>query len=585
MAKSKSNVSALQIPQILIEKERIEEICEKYLSQDWYKSLLFLFIGIIVPMGITFNIMPDSISQQYKSGYQVALYIGVAITIFLGAKVFLLNKREKLVEQILSEAISNAAYTGLLVIATEDRDTNGNSVMKFLTEEHWGGAEFLPFVHLDRTIPPENQERTVIQHGAKILGISSERIDLEYMDAYAFQSIKRHGKYGKDQLFYYEFYFVKIDGRLKPKVTKEGVWRSIQELKNDPLTMKENSDVISKLDKMSSILSDCFTSVQKRSDIKVIWNITKECRHDCKICATHDDERLELCLGDKAKVLLSLIAARDYIKSIDFAGGDPLVNIDSKKIIKYAIDLLGKSTISITTTGKGIETLSTDEKYLMLNNCELTIDSPESDDKIVKDYRTGSDYNDYNYAVAEKERSFISNLTINIPILKPDATAYEIDKIAEKINNINPERVNILRLMPVGKFSKELYPENYNPTNFIEQLKSSLSDSIQVHYHCALRVKYDKTDCKCSMLERKIGIDCAGNVFACAWAAYLPLIVEENPFYLGNLVKSDLIEIIDSTKATTILQNLRNSTNNCCIFSYLYSDKKTIFAEEDPLKV
>lgn len=139
--------------------------------------------------------------------------------------------------------------------------------------------------------------------------------------------------------------------------------------------------------------------------------------------------------------------------------------------------------------------------------------------------------------------------------------------------------------MPVGKFSKELYPENYNPTNFIEQLISGLSDSIEVHYHCALRVKYDKSDCKCNMLERKIGIDCAGNVFACAWAAYLPLKIEENQFYLGNLAKNDLIEIIDSTKATTILQNLRNSSNHCCIFSYLYSDKKTIFAEKDPLKI
>lgn len=105
---------------------------------------------------------------------------------------------------------------------------------------------------------------------------------------------------------------------------------------------------------------------------------------------------------------------------------------------------MGKGTISVTTTGKGIETLSTDEKYLLLNNCELTIDSSESDDKIVTDYRTGSDYNNYNYAVAEKERSFISNLTINVPILKPDATSYEIDKIAKKINNISPQKVNIL---------------------------------------------------------------------------------------------------------------------------------------------
>lgn len=49
------------------------------------------------------------------------------------------------------------------------------------------------------------------------------------------------------------------------------------------------------------------------------------------------------------------------------------------------------------------------------------------------------------------------------------------------------------------------------------------------------------------LMRRKIGIDCAGNVFACAWGGYLPdTAVADNPLFLGNLLRQDLTEILDN---------------------------------------
>ena len=150
--------------------------------------------------------------------------------------------------------------------------------------------------------------------------------------------------------------------------------------------------------------------------------------------------------------------------------------------------------------------------------------------------------------------------------------------------------------MPVGRLGvnidKNLYKE-YNPIEtvklIIEKVKSL---DITCKPHCSLRILPQLSSCvktnHCEMLERKIGIDCAGNVYACAWGAYLPnCSPTDNPFYLGNLTKTSLIKILDGggklTKYSTIINEIesQNYHNYCSVVSYYIN--KTPYENYDPL--
>ena len=84
----------------------------------------------------------------------------------------------------------------------------------------------------------------------------------------------------------------------------------------------------------------------------------------------------------------------------------------------------------------------------------------------------------------------------------------------------------------------------------------------------------------CGRLKFKLGIDCAGNVFACAWAGYLSGFenVISNPFYIGNLLEMDLKNML--SEAINQNQNFKKMSKfnaqfagHCPLISYAYNRK------------
>lgn len=217
--------------------------------------------------------------------------------------------------------------------------------------------------------------------------------------------------------------------------------------------------------------------------------------------------------------------------------------------------------ISITTTGVGVDQLTENEKMIFLNNCVLSIDPVHFNEEGV---RNSLVYNKRNAQVGRRDREYMTKLRINIPILQTDLTEETMHNFAQIINKIKPDEVSLLRLMPVGKQISNLYPTDYDPLKFIDEFRKYLNPQIPIHIHCSLRCLYQDSKEKCTMVNNKIGIDCAGNVFACCWAGYLDYSVDDNPFYLGNLLENDLEEIMQSRK----VQELREEINRdeCSIF-------------------
>ena len=413
----------------------------------------------------------------------------------------------------------------------------------------------------------------------------------------------------KIQLNAFVFYDIEIKEQIKDELTQTGKdfqWMTLHEMKESADAMSTNKDVITLLESFP-VPKDSF--VNPFGNIKIIWNITKSCPYKCAICATHDDNRRELSSTEKLEVLNNIITAKSSIKSLDFAGGDPLHDIDSVNIIRASASSLGYDKISITTTGKGLSNSKLKIDNLKnITQCEITIDaahknlSAKSNDNIFS--RNEAGYSDNNIESINLVSEWASNIVINIPIINDDLTDIEIGNLMEKVKQIQRHvkikvSASLIRLMPVGKANTSISTgeySNYQPLNVVDKIKKKLEENgIPCKLHCSLRILpyFCKDVCEhhCNMLENKLGIDCAGNVFECAWGAYLPGInsPEENPFYLGNLTENTLSELLTGKNRTVPYRKIHSEIDSqnyrsfCSVISYYMG--KSLFDDFDPLSI
>lgn len=80
------------------------------------------------------------------------------------------------------------------------------------------------------------------------------------------------------------------------------------------------------------------------------------------------------------------------------------------------------------------------------------------------------------------------------------------------------------------------------------------------------------------MLTHKLGIDCYGRVYSCIWGAYIEEFCKnefsylENPFYIGDLTKNTMHEILTDAKTQKLLQKLREwdwtQSEGCRVCAY-----------------
>ncbi len=565
---------------ILISKKEIENISYEYIRKNKLSSTFTLLLGLVIPLWFTLFISNTTENHDTIIICGTILIIMTITVIVLGIYIYMQRHKKDLVLQINEKAENDADYTAIFIISKIFIDNDGKRSIELLVQEKksWG-CDFLPYLKMDKDISIEDQTNKLKKGLANIINVDPEIIEIFKIDsAY---SIKFSVPENTEKLYRYVFFTVSISKHLHLSLINNQKWVSIDTLLNDVNVIRINGDVVDNLNKLRSKITDSFSNKNNFIEpIKIIWNITSKCHFNCSICGTYNQERSELTESQKYQALVSILTIKDSIRELDFAGGDPLMDPDSIKIIMNSVDFLGKNRVSITTTGHGIENLSDEIKLQILSNCELTIDNPDPDEDST--IRMGRKYNNINAVRAQIDRKFMSKLTINVPILDTNIDHNRIVSLVKRINSINPQEVVLIRLMPVGKVNLASYPSNYNPDTFINTFKNNLEKNIILHLQCALRCKYSD-GCYCNMLQEKIGIDCCGNVFACAWAAYLDCNVHDNPFYIGNLINKSLKDILLSNEANEIRQRLSKNHKHCCIFSYVTTKGKSFFSENDPL--
>lgn len=566
--------------QILIDSNELKSLTEGHVKLDRWIDAFWAFFGAAVSSFITYRALPAD-ESVLKNIWLIATII-LAAGFSVSALLFFLNKKNlNPYNLICQEAIKRSKYTLVFIVV----DGNGDA-KRYLSRK---STAFLPYAD----VPPTNDlflsDDELKEEIVKTLKIGSDEIiSYEKLNKDgAIESIKPKDE-GNPRLICFDYYWIQLRESCKGSFSQTDsvyTWKPLSELMLDPDAIFSNHDVIKYLRDHDNVIKDSF---EKKRPLKIIWNITRECGLNCSMCATHSTNRKELDLSQKRQVLENLLSSNIYFTEFDFAGGDPLFKPESRVFILMAIKLI--KNFSITTTYRGVselindETIGETEKNKLLDHCELTIDSDNSDS-----VRGENNYSDENYAIIAKIVNRMRKVSINIPITKTDLNGDKIRVVAERINGLDIRKnritVNLLRLMPVGRFSLDKYPDNYDPLKYITEFSKYIHSDINVNIHCALRgAKCDLVD-NCGMGQSKIGIDEAGNVFACAWAGYISSKnIVDNPFYLGNLTEQSLIDILQLPRAVRLAENAKTHQDGSCrIFSYEQTKGIDIFSTKDSL--
>ena len=581
---------------------------EPALEEKKFKESSISFIVEIV-LGL-FAIAPswNAMSSSARTISIIILTILSIIDIFyvkkwIDARNALKGQKELVLENLLLErAKEEIKFTGIARVTYIH-----NSETFYLIND----KNFLPHCDLDNDSPISEQKDNILQSLHSEFDINENCIiEISPIDNKIHYSIKP--LHGSVQMNAFVFYNVLIKEQEKERITTtqndKRKWASIDQMKKNPLAMSTNKDVIDLLEGFH-YPNDSFENASGK--IKVIWNVTSKCPYNCAICATHDDNREELELKDKYKVLNSLCTAKHLINNLDFAGGDPLWNDENITLIHSAMNQLGNDTVSVTTTGKSLSALSKDSFPEKIGHCEITIDASHYELQSGTESALGNvasrnenEYSKSNIESISLISGYAKSLTINVPLIDDDLSDAEINNLVKKIEWIKTHTmgididVSLIRLMPVGKLSNNIDKDKYslyNPIPIINKIRTMLKEiDIVCRLHCSLRVlpsfNNDIVDCHCSMLENKLGIDCAGNVFACAWGGYIQNgddSVTKNPFYLGNLTEVPLMRILDGAYSTKPYSDIiceidnKNYREYCSVVSYFTHKER--FLNFDPL--
>lgn len=549
---------------ILFSPEKIDDICEKHLRDDFLDKVFWALVGINVPSLLTIIMSIGETWDSFDIVYTTIIGISSLVNIMMLVSKILNKKPNKINETIYEQAKEETKYSALFIISRETTDLNGVRKKNILVQakDNWK-CDFLPYVDIDKKIPLDEQSDSLKKQLASKININETFIKISHIEDGGCYSIKYSVPEQTERIFKYEFYNVFIDSFVEPSLFKTEKWIEIDDFYSDANIMRINGDVIDNLNRLRSKICDSFYEPNdNKNSMKIVWNITNKCAFNCKICATCSNTGTELTESEKYQALLSILTISDNIRELNFAGGDPLANEVDRKIIRTARTIFEKNKISISTTGKAINTLGDKDKIELLTNCIITIDLSESE---AKDIRKTYDYNKTNIRHIKANRNSITYLRVNVPILNTDVSDADIDRVVKIIKELNPNEVSIIKLMPVGKLPYDQYPANYEAMKIVNKIRNKLVDT-NIHLHCALRCEEQNSQGQCNMLTNKLGIDCQGNVYACCWAGYLGCATDKNPFYLGNLIEKNLKEIVHDSIESGVLENVNR--NDCNIFKY-----------------
>lgn len=527
----------------------------------------------------------DTRNSVFINLFCIIMFILGLMTCFYAIKK---PSSRKIIDDVIKSLYEKKEYTAIILMKTQ---VNGAPKILVQHQESWQ-SYLLPYCHYN----PKDTENEIMEcikrELSHILELPEHVFIVEnpYKQNVFFR-IKKNLSHGSVSLIQFCFYSVRLQENINSsRFTKthfpQFSWKSKVELRQDGGTMSSNGDVLSIIEEESMIQKtpfafsgDSFRLRDLNRSFRIIWTITNHCAYECKICATNSGKDMKCSLSheEKEKVLFNISSISQYIESLDISGGDPLLDDEDQELIRECYQVLPYTNISVTTTATGLDHVSVSNLSSTVKRCDITYDIP------CKKYERNGDINSiksrpyaYNKSnldklIAIRESELNLEINIHVPIHSETINREDIQMLLEDLENVHPKSIKFIRLMPVGRLDPATIQNNYKPEEFmkiVDEIMNEKNYDFSVSVNCALKTKdnifRDNQARSCPMFDEKLGIDSKGNVFACMWAAYLRGYdrVDENPFYLGNLLETSLYDIVRDSNLH--IKNLKEQYKNDC---------------------
>jgi len=284
--------------------------------------------------------------------------------------------------------------------------------------------------------------------------------------------------------------------------------------------------------------------------------VTRLCPFACKLCcmaAIHVKNFHQINL--KARKRTSELSYQQKIEildqldpdhfSIDFSGGDPLIDPQNINLILYASKKLGAGNIGVSTTGEFIDDALLKRLRGNVRSIDITLDFPPSISDPARPLK-------YGLVSLNAIKKLVQNkIDVDVhTVLRPEnSNEHILSSLFNLLSNIGVQKWSLLRLFPVGSYfgTNNQIPTEEEYSDSVGYLKKiSLSSRLELHFQYLLP-QMNKS-IRCRAVNQSIGITPSGIVTSCFWAinkSGKPLL----DFRLGNVPKENIYDILASNKA------------------------------------
>jgi len=180
----------------------------------------------------------------------------------------------------------------------------------------------------------------------------------------------------------------------------------------------------------------------------IIWNITRDCFWNCSYCCTsangdHKRKNSKLSLEDKLKIVKN-IDCRNV--SIDISGGDPFIQKENIEVITELSKKFGREHLSVTATGRGLESVNLDYLNKVVREIGFTYDFPYES---YPDRPLGYNYSNL-VAIKKVVKRGIRTLA-QTPLTKNNTSRDITQKIYKNLNDVGIENLLLMKFFESGR--------------------------------------------------------------------------------------------------------------------------------------
>lgn len=370
---------------------------------------------------------------------------------------------------------------------------------------------------------------------------------------------------------------------------------------------------------------------EERRKVDIIWNTTRVCPWDCAICcvdAVHvtrikelvqiRSRALKVVEGVKRRVdvpsiydqaaahlqaqglelnLEGKFAVLDHLEGfqvkIDISGGDPLAVTENFSLLQEASRRLGREQVTLTTTGAGLVAghYPVSKISPLIGELNFTYDSVLTRGNLNRPdgYAVG------NLRKATQFARAGVRTRAECPLTTENIGDDNLRQLYLNLHNAGIHKLLLMRLFAVGRgtFDPAAVPsaEQYRRAIAVFREMEAIYKSPVLKMQCAL--KHFEAPAAgvnpCDLVRESYGLMADGTLLASPWAVGGEGKPLHEVFVLGNLARTHLREILESSRVREYERRQDENFGHCKIQAFLASKKgnsfERIFDKADPLYV